>query len=115
MSSQWAKPSNARGVGRGRRLLHDQEMKVEKGRLITQQEMALGTPVVVIGEESRTLLPAISIRSAVSCKVAGLPYTVVGVAEAGQRLRACRSTASSIAPYRSPLRHVVNRRRSSTR
>ena len=57
------------------------EMKIERGRIISQQEMALGTPVVVIGQEIATrFFPKLDPLNR-SLKLAGLPYTVIGIAE----------------------------------
>jgi putative ABC transport system permease protein len=84
-------------------------MKVERGRLISQQEMALGTPVVVIGQEIATrFFPKLDPIGR-QLKVAGLPYTVIGVAESQGSIFGLSMDRFVIAPYRSPLRHVVNR------
>jgi putative ABC transport system permease protein len=77
--------------------------------VITQQEMALGTPVVVIGEEIATrFFPKLDPLNR-PLKVAGLPYTVIGVAESQGSIFGISLDRFVIAPYRSPLRHVVNR------
>lgn len=85
------------------------EMRVEKGRVLTAQEMALGTPVLVIGQEIATrFFPKLDPLGR-QLKVAGLPYTVVGVAEAQGSIFGISMDRFVIAPYWSPLRHVVNR------
>jgi putative ABC transport system permease protein len=85
------------------------EMKVARGRVLTQQEMAMGTPVVVIGEEIATrFFPKLDPVGR-PLKVAGLPYTVVGVAESQGSIFGISMDRFVIAPYRSPLRHAVNR------
>jgi putative ABC transport system permease protein len=71
--------------------------------------MDLGTNVVVIGQEIATkFFPKLDPVGR-QLKVAGLPYTVVGVAEAQGSIFGISLDRFVIAPYRSPLRHVVNR------
>src|SRR5512132_2551164 len=84
-------------------------MRIERGRVLSAQEMALGTPVVVIGQEIATrFFPKLDPLNR-QLKVAGLPYTVVGVAESQGSIFGLSLDRFVIAPYRSPLRHVVNR------
>ena len=71
--------------------------------------MALGTPVIVIGTEIATrFFPKLDPIGR-QLKVAGLPYTVVGVAESQGSIFGISLDRFVIAPYWSPLRHVVNR------
>ncbi|MBA3340502.1 MAG: ABC transporter permease [Gemmatimonadaceae bacterium] len=85
------------------------ELKAAKGRLLTTQEMAMGTPVVVIGEDIATrFFPNLDPLGR-SLKVGGLPYQVVGVAEPQGSIFGLSLDRFVIAPYRSPLRHLVNR------
>ena len=85
------------------------EMNIERGRVLTAQEMALGTPVVVIGQEIATrFFPKLDPVGR-QLKVAGLPYTVVGVAESQGSIFGLSMDRFVIAPYWSPLRHAVNR------
>jgi putative ABC transport system permease protein len=109
MSSQWSKPATLQASAVEGDYFKIREMKVERGRLISQQEMALGTPVVVIGQEIATrFFPKLDPIGR-QLKVAGLPYTVIGVAESQGSIFGLSMDRFVIAPYRSPLRHVVNR------
>src|SRR5688500_1660812 len=109
MSSQWAKPANLEAWAVDGDYFKIRELKVDKGRLITSQEMALGTPVVVIGKEiAERYFPDLDPIGR-QLKVAGLPYTVIGVAESQGSIFGISLDRFAIAPYRSPLRHVVNR------
>jgi putative ABC transport system permease protein len=109
MSSPWAKPANLEAWAVEGDYFKIREMKVDKGRLITQQEMALGSPVVVIGQEiAERFFPDLDPLNR-QLKVAGLPYTVIGVAESQGSIFGISLDRFAIAPYRSPLRHVVNR------
>ena len=109
MSSQWAKPTNLQASAVEGDYFKIREMKIERGRVLTTQEMALGTPVVVIGQEIATrFFPKLDPLGR-QLKVAGLPYTVIGVAESQGSIFGLSMDRFVIAPYRSPLRHAVNR------
>jgi putative ABC transport system permease protein len=109
MSSQWAKPANLEAWAVDGDYFKIREMKVDKGRLITGQELALGSNVVVIGADiAERYFPDLDPIGR-ELKVAGLPYTVIGVAESQGSIFGLSLDRFAIAPYRSPLRHVVNR------
>jgi len=109
VSSQWSPPKNLQASAVEGDYFKIREMKIAKGRVITQQEMAMGTPVVVIGEEIATrFFPKLDPVNR-PLKVAGLPYTVIGVAESQGSIFGLSLDRFVIAPYRSPLRHIVNR------
>jgi len=109
MSSPWAKPTNLEAWAVDGDYFKIREMKVDRGRLITPQEMALGSNVVVIGKEiADRYFPDLDPIGR-QLKVAGLPYTVIGVAESQGSIFGLSLDRFAIAPYRSPLRHVVNR------
>lgn len=109
MSSQWAKPSNLQASAVEGDYFKIREMKIERGRILTPQEMALGTPVVVIGPEiAKRFFPNLDPLGR-QLKVGGLPYTVVGLAESQGSIFGISLDRFVIAPYRSPLRHAVNR------
>jgi putative ABC transport system permease protein len=109
IASQWARPTNLQASAVEGDYFQIREMKIDKGRVLTSQEMALGTPVVVIGTEIATrFFPKLDPIGR-QLKVAGLPYTVVGVAEPQGSIFGLSMDRFVIAPYWSPLRHVVNR------
>jgi putative ABC transport system permease protein len=109
VSSQWAAPKQLGASAVEGDYFKIREMKIERGRVITQQEMAMGTPVVVIGQEIATkFFPKLDPLNR-PLKVAGLPYTVIGVAESQGSIFGISMDRFVIAPYRSPLRHMVNR------
>src|SRR5665647_357959 len=109
ISSQWAKPKQLEASAVEGDYFKIREMKIEKGRVITQQEMAMGTPCLLIGQEIATrFFPNLDPLNR-PLKVAGLPYTVVGVAESQGSIFGLSMDRFVIAPYRSPLRHIVNR------
>ncbi|HVF41287.1 MAG TPA: ABC transporter permease, partial [Gemmatimonadaceae bacterium] len=51
MSSQWAKPTMLQASAVEGDYFQIREMKVDRGRVITSQEMALGSNVIVIGTD----------------------------------------------------------------
>ncbi|HUQ48305.1 MAG TPA: ABC transporter permease [Gemmatimonadaceae bacterium] len=109
MSSQWARPTNLQASAVEGDYFKIREMKIERGRVLTTQEMGLGTPVVVIGQEiANRFFPKLDPLGR-QLKVAGLLYTVVGVAESQGSIFGLSLDRFVIAPYRSPLRHAVNR------
>jgi putative ABC transport system permease protein len=109
IASPYAKPTMLQASAVEGDYFKIREMKVERGRVLSAQEMALGTPVVVIGQEIATrFFPKLDPLGR-QLKVAGLPYTVIGVAESQGSIFGLSLDRFVIAPYRSPLRHVVNR------
>lgn len=109
MSSRWSPVKMLQASAVEGNYFGIREMKVTTGRLITSQEMALGTPVVVIGEEvAERFFPRLDPLGR-SLKVGGLPYQVVGVAESQGSIFGFSLDRFVIAPYKSPLRHLVNR------
>ncbi|HMA19780.1 MAG TPA: ABC transporter permease [Gemmatimonadaceae bacterium] len=109
IASPYAKPTVLQASAVEGDYFKIREMNIERGRVLTAQEMALGTPVVVIGQEIATrFFPKLDPVGR-QLKVAGLPYTVVGVAESQGSIFGLSLDRFVIAPYWSPLRHAVNR------
>lgn len=109
MSSQWARPQSLQASAVEGDYFKIREMNVASGRLISAQEMALGSTVVVVGEEiAEKFFPKLNPLGR-SLKVGGLPYQVIGVAESQGSIFGISLDRFVIAPYKSPLRHHVNR------
>ncbi len=109
MQSQWAKPRNMDASAVEGDYFKIRNMKVESGRLITQQEFEMGSSVLVVGQEvAKRFFPNLDPLGR-EIKVAGRPYSVVGVAETQGSIFGISLDRFVIAPYRSPLRHSVNR------
>lgn len=84
-------------------------MGVQEGRLPTLQEYALGTPVVVIGEETRKhFFPGISPIGR-ELKIGDIPYEVIGVAEEQGSAFGISMDKFAIVPYATPAHRMVNR------
>jgi putative ABC transport system permease protein len=109
MSSEWSRPTSLQASAVEGDYFKIREMEIDKGRVISPQEMALGAPVLVIGTEiANKFFPKLDPIGR-TMKVAGLPYTVVGVAKPQGNIFGISMDRFVIAPYRSPLRHAVNK------
>ena len=79
------------------------------GREFTPQELAMGTPVVIIGQDVvKRLFPAISPIGR-ELRMGGLPYTVVGVLESQGSAIGISFDNQVFAPWQSPVRRLLNR------
>ncbi|MEP7382412.1 MAG: ABC transporter permease [Gemmatimonadota bacterium] len=84
-------------------------MGVQEGRLPSLQEYALGTPVVVIGEETQKhFFPGISPIGR-ELRIGNLPYTVIGVAETQGSAFGISMDKFAVVPYGTPAHRLVNR------
>ena len=80
------------------------------GRAFTQQEMELGSPVVVIGDETaKYFFPDLSPVGR-ELRIGGLPYQVIGVIEHQGSLFGMSMDKMAIAPFGSPLHRLTNPR-----
>ena len=82
---------------------------VQEGRLPSAQEYELGTPVVVIGEETRKhFFPSLSPLGR-ELRIGRVPYTVIGVAEKQGSAFGISMDKFAIVPYKAPAHRLVNR------
>src|SRR5665213_4554603 len=82
---------------------------VTEGRVFTQQEDALGSPVVVIGQDVATyFFPGVDPIGR-ELKVGHIPYTVIGIAESQGSAFGQSFDKFVVAPYNSPLKRLTNR------
>jgi putative ABC transport system permease protein len=83
-------------------------MKPEHGRLFTTQEYDNGSPVVVIGQDVKDhYFPGVDPVDR-ELKVAGIPYTVVGVMEKQGSIFGISLDKFIIAPHKAPLNRLLN-------
>jgi len=82
---------------------------VSDGRLPTTQEYEAGTPVVVIGEETRKHFFAGVSAIGRELRIGRIPYTVIGVAEKQGTAFGVSMDKFAIVPYRTPAHRLVNR------
>ena len=82
---------------------------VQEGRLPTPQEYAMGTPVAVLGEETKNhFFPGVSPIGR-EIKIGSLPYTVIGVAEKQGSAFGISMDKFAVVPYKTPAHRLVNR------
>ncbi|MEO7966469.1 MAG: ABC transporter permease [Gemmatimonadaceae bacterium] len=82
---------------------------VQEGRLPSPQEYALGTPVAVLGDETRNhFFPGVSPIGR-ELKIGNIPYTVIGVAEKQGSAFGISMDKFAIVPYKAPAHRLVNR------
>jgi putative ABC transport system permease protein len=83
---------------------------LSSGRLFTQQEAELGTPVVVIGDEvAKFFFQGLSPIGR-ALRIGGIPYTVIGVIEHQGNLFGISLDKTAFAPFNSPLHRLTNPR-----
>jgi putative ABC transport system permease protein len=84
--------------------------KLSSGRAFTQQEMELGAPVVVIGDETAKYFFPDLTPVGREIRIGGLPYQVIGVIEHQGSLFGMSLDKMAIAPFQSPLHRLTNPR-----
>ncbi len=82
---------------------------IAEGREFTPQELAMGTPVVIIGPDIvKRLFPGLSAIGR-ELRLGGLPYTVVGVLETQGSAFGISFDNQVIAPWQAPVHRLLNR------
>ena len=85
------------------------KLGVTEGRVFTQQEDALGAPVVVIGPDVASyFFPSVDPIGR-ELRVGHIPYTVIGVAESQGSAFGQSFDKFIVAPFNSPLKRLTNR------
>lgn len=83
---------------------------LSSGRVFSPQEMELGTPVLVIGDETaKYFFPTVDPIGR-ELHIGGTPYTVIGVIERQGNLFGQSLDKTAIAPFNSRLRKLTNPR-----
>lgn len=109
-TSQWARPRQVDAHAVEGDYFTIKKYDLSSGRTFTQQEMQLGTPVVVIGDEvAKFFFPNLDPVGR-ELKIGGLPYTVIGVVEHQGSLFGMSLDKLAIAPFASPMHHLTNPR-----
>ena len=84
--------------------------EIERGRVFAPQEMALGSTVLVIGNEvAEYFYPGLDPIGR-ELRMGGIPYTVIGIIEKQGSLFGMSLDRMAIAPFRSPLHRMTNPR-----
>jgi putative ABC transport system permease protein len=109
VSSRYARPRNPYISCVSEEWFTIKNMAVTSGRLIAPQEYAQGSRVAVIGEDVRThFFPGLDPIGR-EIQIAGLPYTVVGVAEKQGSVFGISMDQFVIVPFKAPAHRLVNR------
>ena len=83
---------------------------LSSGRTFTQQEVELGAPVVVIGDEvAKFFFPGLSAVGH-ELRIGGIPYQIIGVIEHQGSLFGMSLDKMVIAPFSSPMHRLTNPR-----
>jgi len=111
IQSQYARPKGAFVDAVTGQYFTIKQMGITEGRPFTDQELETGALVVVIGQDvKKHFFPTVS-PVGHWIKMGGIPYTVVGVAEAQGSTFGFSLDKFVIAPYRSPVHRLLNRDR----
>ena len=109
-TTQWARPRQVEGHAVEGDYFTIKRYDLTSGRAFTQQEMELGTNVVVIGDEvARFFYPGLDPLGR-ELRVGGVPYQVIGVIEKQGSLFGLSMDKMVIAPFSSPMRRLTNPR-----
>ena len=85
------------------------KLGVTEGRVFTEQEDALGSPVTVIGQDVKEYFFPNVDPIGRELRVNHIPYTVIGVAESQGSAFGQSFDKFIVAPYNSPLKQLTNR------
>jgi putative ABC transport system permease protein len=108
--TKWARPRQVEGHAVDGDYFTIKRYDLSSGRAFTQQEMQLGTNVVVIGQEvARYFYPGLDPIGR-EIRIGGVPYSVIGVIEKQGSLFGLSMDKMAIAPFNSPLRRLTNPR-----
>jgi putative ABC transport system permease protein len=101
-------PRNVRTTGVEGAYFDIKALDVTEGRLFTQQEYMLGTPVVVIGPDVvERLFPGLNPLGR-ELRIAGLPYEVIGVVESQGSAFGMSFDNVAYVPLKAPARRLMN-------
>ncbi len=108
VESPYASPRQVRAYGVSDDYFTIKRMGVALGRLPSPQEYALGSSVIVIGKDVQDhFFPSLNPLGR-ELRVAGVPYTVIGVAETQGSAFGMSFDGFLVAPARSPMRRLLN-------
>ena len=109
-TTQWSRPRQVEGHAVEGDYFTIKQYDLTSGRAFTQQEMELGSNVLVIGDEvARYFWPGLDPLGR-ELRIAGVPYTVIGLIEKQGSLFGLSMDKLVIAPFNSPLHRLTNPR-----
>ncbi len=108
VESQYGTPRRVTAYGVSDQYFTIKRMGVTLGRLPSPQEYLLGSPVIVIGKDVQDhFFPDLNPLGR-ELKVAGVPYSVIGVAETQGSAFGMSFDQFLVAPARAPIRRLLN-------
>ncbi len=106
-SAPGGRPRQVQAVATDAEYFSIKKLPVEKGRAFTDQEVRAGSPVIVIGVEvADHFFPGLNAEGR-QLRVAGVPFTVIGVIEKQGSVFGFSLDRLAIAPYTSPMQRIV--------
>ena len=109
-TTQWSRPRQLEGHAVEGDYFTIKQYDLTSGRTFTQQEMELGSNVLVIGDEvAKYFYPGLDPLGR-ELRVAGVPYQVIGVIEKQGSLFGLSMDKLAIAPFNSPMHRLTNPR-----
>ncbi|HEX8724949.1 MAG TPA: ABC transporter permease [Gemmatimonadaceae bacterium] len=108
VESPYGSPRQVTAYGVSSQYFTIKRMDVALGRLPSPQEFDLGTPVVVIGKDVQDhFFPNLNPIGR-ELRVAGIPYTIIGVAETQGSAFGMSFDGFLVAPDRAPINRLLN-------
>ena len=108
VESPYARPRTVLAMGVTEDWFTIKRWGVASGRMIAPQEYSLGSPVLVIGQDvAKHFFPSLNPLGR-ELKIAGIPYTVIGVAETQGSAFGVSFDKFVIAPHNAPLYRILN-------
>jgi putative ABC transport system permease protein len=109
-STPWARPRQVDAHAVEGDYFEIKKYDLSSGRVFTQQEAELGTPVVVVGDEvAKYFFPGLDPVGR-QLRIGGIPYQVIGVIEHQGNLFGLSLDKTAYAPFSSPLHRLTNPR-----
>jgi putative ABC transport system permease protein len=106
-----ARPRQVQAVATDANYFVIKNFAVTQGRAFTDQEVRAGSPVLVIGVEvAEHFFPGLNPEGR-SLRIAGVPFTVVGVIEKQGSVFGFSLDRLAIAPYSSPMGRIIRPQR----
>ncbi len=106
-----ARPRQVQAVATDAEYFSIKKLPVDQGRAFTDQEVRAGSPVVVIGVEvADHFFPGLNAEGR-QLRIAGVPFTVIGVIEKQGSVFGFSLDRLAIAPYTSPMQRIIRPQR----
>lgn len=107
-TSQYARPRQVQAHAVDGDYFTIKHYEIQRGRVFAPQELELGAPVMVIGDEvAQSFFPDLDPIGRI-LRIGGIPYEVIGVIEKQGSLFGMSLDRMAIAPFKSPLHRVTN-------